>query len=137
VIDKITKVHCLAKIWRKFKEITRDALILLLSLFLASAPGAPLSVSYGQNLVYDSRFRYHHLLQHASLSKIYAIYCYFLFMVKFCKETTKPQTKIIAAKKQETSTDQQHGKVNGRKSHPLRPKDKVFASFVFLAYLVF
>jgi hypothetical protein len=26
VIDKITKVDCLAKIWRKFRELARDAL---------------------------------------------------------------------------------------------------------------
>ncbi len=47
-----------------------------------------------------------------------------IFWVKFCKETTKPQTKIIAAKKQEASTDQQQSKANDKKSHQLRPKDK-------------
>nr|UOI39539.1 calcium-dependent protein kinase [Betula platyphylla]UVJ47678.1 calcium-dependent protein kinase 28 [Betula platyphylla] len=40
------------------------------------------------------------------------------------KESTKPQTKIIAAKKQEPSTDQQQSKANERKSHQLRTKDK-------------
>ncbi|KAE8010617.1 hypothetical protein FH972_006974 [Carpinus fangiana] len=40
------------------------------------------------------------------------------------KESTNPQTKIIAAKKQEAPTDQQQSKANERRSHQLRPKDK-------------
>jgi hypothetical protein len=44
VIDKITKVACLTKIWRKFGELTMDALTLtdLSPLFFFSPSSSPL-----------------------------------------------------------------------------------------------